>query len=554
MSGPRPWLAHATDPLPQLLSEHPSLDGAGGLIAASQVAALADWQSIERWPGEVSIVLRRIGQEEPAEWRDGLAILLRLISGSRKDVRLLALNPAAADFLARETGLPVAALPDLPRRYAGACRLTLSRAEGPLQILRIEAGPLPARQYNLARLRRMAVIDAAPGDPDLSDLAAHANGVAGADAGDGARAPVVVVVVPNGIGLGHVTRMLAVARHLRQDRGARVVFWSFSRAAGIISRFGFETVLRQTAQHLGAETGDWLKWETEEFAALLRGLKPDLVVQDSSALQRFVVDALARPGSGAARLALIRRGMWQASVLGTEALASEELADLVLEPGDLASEADRGVTRGRSANRTGFARMAVSAPVTLTGRDEVLDRRSARRALGLGRGRLCLVSLGGEAIGDWNLLARNLVAAADRARIGLVWARSPLAAPDPMLGLRPDIVTRSVYPLAPCLAAFDGVVSSVGYNSFHELMQLYDGPVLFVPGRHSRLDDQAARAQFAASRGWATHLAEGGAQHDVLSAFMADVRAARRVPARPEWRNGASEVAGALGDLLGAGG
>jgi hypothetical protein len=262
------------------------------------------------------------------------------------------------------------------------------------------------------------------------------------------------------------------------------------------------------------------------------------------------VDALARPGTGEARLVLIRRGMWQKSVLGSTARGSEELADLVLEPGDLAGAADRGVTRGRHAQTDSFARMARSAPVTLTRPEDLLPRRAARRALGIGRGLHCLVSLGGDETGDRQILVRLLVEAAARARVRLFWARSPLAVQDPHLA---DAATASVYPLAPLLSAFDGVVCAAGYNSFHEAMQLCRCPVLLAPGTASRLDDQAARADHAAAEGWAMTVTDTAGMTSTLDAFMADIRAGRAVTTRPDWQDGASEIATELAALIDSG-
>lgn len=552
MTARRPWLADASDPLAQVLADDPAFMGRDGPVVLSQATALIHWPAIEREAGPVSIVLRRPCAEEEAEWRDDLAILRQLIATSGKPVDLLALNDAAATELSREMGQPVDVIAAPARRYTGDRRLTLTRAEGALVYRRDGAAPLSAYQFSLARLRRRAVIEAEPDEQDLSDIAAFANGAAQAPMPH--AAPVVLVVVPNGIGLGHVTRMMAVAQHLRDARDARVVFWSFSRSVGILSRFGFEAVLRQTARHVGAEPDDWLAWETAEFAGALTALQPDLVVQDSSQIEPFVVAAMARAGTGSARLALIRRGMWQPHNLGADAFTSEDLADLVMEPGDLAAAADRGVTRGRQGRRDAFARIAVSAPVTLTRPGDLLDARRARRALGLGRGRHCLVSLGSDALGAGNLFLRHLTDAAEAARVKLVWVRSPLAAPHPEIEANPRILTRSIYPLAPCLAAFDGAVSATGYNSYHELMQLFDRPVLLAPRLEPALDDQGARADYAATQGWATTIPKGQPEHETLAAFMAEIRSGRRVETRPEWRDGAAEIAGALADLIGTGG
>src|SRR5690606_5154986 len=51
-------------------------------------------------------------------------------------------------------------------------------------------------------------------------------------------------------------------------------------------------------------------------------------------------------------------------------------------------------------------------------------------------------------------------------------------------------------------AAFDYAVVAAGYNSFHETLR-FGVPALFVPNDATSLDDQVARAEHAAGRGWA---------------------------------------------------
>jgi UDP-N-acetylglucosamine:LPS N-acetylglucosamine transferase len=58
------------------------------------------------------------------------------------------------------------------------------------------------------------------------------------------------------------------------------------------------------------------------------------------------------------------------------------------------------------------------------------------------------------------------------------------------------------YPLSRYFHAFDVAISASGYNSFHELLR-FGVPTLFVPNRSTAMDDQVARASFAAKKGFA---------------------------------------------------
>ena len=58
------------------------------------------------------------------------------------------------------------------------------------------------------------------------------------------------------------------------------------------------------------------------------------------------------------------------------------------------------------------------------------------------------------------------------------------------------------FPLSPGSARLTWRSSASGYNSFHELLR-FGIPTLFIPNQDTALDDQLARAEFAADRGLA---------------------------------------------------
>ena len=223
-------------------------------------------------------------------------------------------------------------------------------------------------------------------------------------------------------------------------------------------------------------------------------------------------------------------------------LETEQFVDLILEPGDLAVEMDKGPTRTRTARNRGFSRKIVSKPITLKPFLPTYSRREAKRSLGLGWRRHCLVSLGG-AFGDWDLLKRLIVENARKYNVGLIWAQSPLAPPPG--DTDPDTVIKQFYPLSRYMKAFDGMITASGYNSYHELMMGYDGPVLLAPTNNVRLDDQEARATWAGQQGWAqvvlAHRLEN--QEQVIESFMQQVRNRAKVTDRPKVESDADMLA-----------
>ncbi|ARE41237.1 Glycosyltransferase [Rhodovulum sp. P5] len=523
------------------------------LIVLSQAWALAHFAALVRSGLDVTILLRRHGAsvDLPA-WRQGLDWLAAGIeTAAPTQWRFAALTPEAAEVLSSIIRQAVDALPALPEIAGERPVLPLDRRQEVATFSqatpdgRRESRRVHPEFFNWVRLRRLARLRAADADDaDLADLVSYANGVPGA-------APVlprarpsqlcILSVVPNGVGLGHVTRMMSVGRALQEECGARVIFWSFSRAAEIIHAAGFEVILRQTALHLSAHPPDWRHWETLEFADALRHFRPNVITYDGGTFDVFMIDALRQAGCGRAGVAWIRRGMLQPES-DAQLLESEEYCDVVLEPGDIAIERDQGPTRLRQAQFKGFSRYHYAAPVTLKPFLATYPRRVAKRRLDLGRGRHCLVSLGG-AFGDWEELQRLIELHAARRRITLIWAKSPLA-PAPAKTAKGTKI-RQLYPLGSYLPAFDGVISAAGYNSYHELMLGYDGPVLMTPTNNDRLDDQVARATHAAEKGWCDLYLVGSPenQEHVVARFMDRVRSGEKITHRPPEHFGCSEMA-----------
>lgn len=316
--------------------------------------------------------------------------------------------------------------------------------------------------------------------------------IAGVPGDSGRPAPRtrVLLMSSNGAGMGHLTRLLAYAQHLPPRIEPYVL--SLSQAVPVVAGFGYRYEYLPSAGALGMTSALWQPLFAERLAEAVGRIAPTLVVFDGTHPYRGIDQA--RAAHPDVRWVWSRRGMWKTG-RNSDQLAKSAWFDEVIEPGDLAAEADRGASASAPAFRVG--------PVTLVDGAELVTRAEARAALGLpADGRIGLVSLGAGNINDTTGEVGG-AAAALRANDCAVAVTDVAIAESAHTA---DVHLVRAYPLARFYRAFDVVISAAGYNSFHELLRL-GVPALFVPNTETSLDDQVARATYAGERGWARTLA-----------------------------------------------
>lgn len=303
------------------------------------------------------------------------------------------------------------------------------------------------------------------------------------------RPRTVLFMTTNGVGLGHVTRALAIAR--RCPRELEPVFVTLSQGVRLIEEAGYRTEYLPFHAYLGADIARWNEYLARELGEITAFYDPSVIVFDGNTPYSGLVQTLRR--SAAAWAVWVRRGFWRPGE-GKSAIERESVFDAVIEPRDLAGILDEGPTT-QSRGRTRSV-----APIRLLDEHELLARDEARAALDLPQAKLCVLLQFGAANNfdfgacqqrcvDW-LLARPGVAVAS--------LESPISLEPP--DLPPEVRVLRRFPASRFLRAFDAVVSAAGYNSYHELL-LSGTPALFVPNEHPQMDDQRARAEHAARLG-----------------------------------------------------
>ena len=189
---------------------------------------------------------------------------------------------------------------------------------------------------------------------------------------------------PNGIGMGHLTRLLAVARRLGPE--LEPVFLSMSQAVGVVESMGYLGEYFPYHQHSGETADAWnaaLRARLDEAIAFYDAR---CVVLDGNVPYQGLIECAA--GHPNRCFVWIRRGLWREDA-GRAALERARHFDLVIEPGELAAELDRGPTVGRAED------VLRTSPVVFHDPAELLTRSAARSALGLDPERTAvLVQLG----------------------------------------------------------------------------------------------------------------------------------------------------------------
>lgn len=357
------------------------------------------------------------------------------------------------------------------------------------------------------------------------------------------RTPRALFVPSNGVGLGHVSRMLAVAR--RAGGRFEPIFATLAQAVPLIENFGFHCDYIPSLSDTHADPTVWDNWLRTELSRMVHGYDVDMLVFDgNNPTNGLVSAALSQPPC---KLAWIRRGMGKQTP--SPWLENARFFDLILEPGELAADRDTGPT----ARRRHEARAV--GPIRLLDEHELLPRDAAAAALEIDPARpAVLIQLGSGSHRD--VIA--LVDAAVKALRGFDGVQIVVAewenAAGPM-SLWPGTRVVGGFPLSRYFKAFDFSIAAAGYNTVHEAIE-FGLPCVFLANTHGAIDDQAARAGFAQDAGAAIALPEDelfqlpAVCEVMLNPRAQEVMRGRCAALRSD--NGATAAADALASLIGA--
>jgi UDP-N-acetylglucosamine:LPS N-acetylglucosamine transferase len=295
--------------------------------------------------------------------------------------------------------------------------------------------------------------------------------------------------------MGHLARATAIAQAL-QDRANPIIV----SVAGAVAELPDATGIK--CEYISGKNRGWIsrnKWD-KYFQARLLALAEEtgakvISFDGVTPYPGFILTKNANPNLSTV---WIRRGMWRKNRLRFALPLQSAAIDKIIEPGDFASEYDRGPTFQRGD-------ATLTAPVSLFQKSAALSRKDARALLGLADDLPTVLVQLGTGDSDMNSkLTAALLGLRDWKNAQIVLTKEPIGINGESLipeGLNTKLIR--YFPLANALRAFDAAVTATGYNSVHELLPA-QVPTVFISNIRGT-DNQELRAQWCADKGFALY-------------------------------------------------
>lgn len=305
------------------------------------------------------------------------------------------------------------------------------------------------------------------------------------------NANTIVMFPTNGVGFGHFTRLLAIAKQMKKlDESLEVIFFTTMPTLHILKQYGIP------AHHISGpkyfkdmETSEWNALLEEELTLCFETHRPRMFVFDGAFPYRGMLNAIQAQDQ--LKKVWVRRGMLRKGA--SVPIDSIECFDLLVHPGEHLETIHIDEDVGRPVLQ--------SPPIRLLDNEEMLTRDEARHRLGIPTDSIAVyVQLGAGQINDIDSEIRlTLSSLLEHPNVHVVLGES-------MIGERisidlPRVSLLRDYPNSMYFNGFDASVQAGGYNSFHE-MRNSGLPVLFYPNMETGMDDQLARCNISKEEGW----------------------------------------------------
>ena len=310
--------------------------------------------------------------------------------------------------------------------------------------------------------------------------------------GESGQRNCVVFFPTNGVGLGHFTRLLSIARRMKKaDPDMEAVFFTTSPTLHILQQEGFAAYrLPGRKEFSNMEASTWNSITEEMLSNVFAIHRPKAFLFDGSYPYRGMLNAIVRRDD-ILRI-WVRRGSFKKNAPNVP-MDSLDIFDYLIRPGDSVEP----TTDEDEANNPTIH----CDPVVLLDDEDIVASDVLKSRLGIPDDEIvAYVQLGAGNINDISSDISIILGVLHDAGVWAVNGESILGSRIEVSEL-PNVRLLRYYPNSRYFSSFDFGVISGGYNSFHEAI-MFSLPCICIPNTKTGMDDQIARAKIAEDAGF----------------------------------------------------
>ncbi|MBU3810355.1 MAG: hypothetical protein H9893_01680 [Candidatus Niameybacter stercoravium] len=306
----------------------------------------------------------------------------------------------------------------------------------------------------------------------------------------------MLFVATNGVGLGHLTRALGIAKQVQKlFPASKIVFLITSLATDVVTQQGFEYYYIPSKNILPSNvTADvWNRMLLEKMQEIQKKHEAEAVVFDGAYPYQGLTNFFKQYPE--VKTFWIKREGDREKEVTLRLRDKANYFHHIIVPKEIKGEYDT------------YDGKFYCEPIIMMEQEALLSREEARKSLNIPSDKkVFYIQLGAGIINNINQDLKTIV------EYLLEDEENFLLVGESIIGKKIDIAYPNVkilrhYPNAIYYRGCDFAISAAGYNSFHELIY-FNIPTLFIPNKETVKDDQVARAYKAEELGVGTCILE----------------------------------------------
>lgn len=293
----------------------------------------------------------------------------------------------------------------------------------------------------------------------------------------------------NGAGLGHLTRLLAIAKRVKEQvPEVTIIFLSTSAAMHLILQEGF------IGYHLPPKSAfpeellarQWNQLLRQQLNMIINVHRPNILIYDGASLYIGLISSIKEVKT--LKAIWIKRAQKKIEKAKLQNDRENAFSQIVI-PGEIGSHVNGFMDKECYVN-----------PVIHSKKEELLSRKAVRKQWGIDSGKkIVYIQLGAGNINDISSILYRVIQCLKKIE-NLFFVIGESVIGHTIKIDEPNIKILRDYPNAKYYKAFDLAISAAGYNTFYEL--LYFGvPSIFIPNEETKADNQIARAKIGEEKG-----------------------------------------------------